>query len=282
MLAVGLTAGLFIYASYGKIFGRKHPPALALSLTAAQKAAALPLAPSSDSLRLPILMYHHIGDAPPDADATRKDLTVSTQAFQSQVSWLAKQGYQSIRLEDLYLYSRGQFQLPAKPIIFTFDDGYSDVFDNAVPVLKQAGFFGSFGIITDYPKLTGPNLLNGNSYASWQQIGQAAAAGNEIVSHTENHFDGSDPKFDDTYIFNNLSGSRQSLYDHLALKTNVLIYPYGHYSATYLEQAKKAGFSLGVTVREGQEIKLDDLMELPRLRVHGGEDLAKFIEILKG
>jgi len=236
----------------------------------------LPVPPSAiengRTITLPILMYHHVGSLPQVADKTQADLTVPTANFASQVKWLSDNGYKSITLKDLYLFSLGKFTIPKKPVVFTFDDGYQDVFTNAIPILKQFGYTGSFGIITQKPGTVAGN----NTYASWEVIAQAYLNGQEIVSHTQNHFDGSNPKFTADYIYQNLSGSVMDIKKNLGFTTNILIYPYGHYTDTYIEQAKKAGFIMGITVHEGNEINLDNLFELPRVRVHGAETLEEF------
>ncbi|MFA5990744.1 MAG: polysaccharide deacetylase family protein [Candidatus Doudnabacteria bacterium] len=237
--------------------------------------APLPETPGQ-RVKLPILMYHHIGALPEKATSLRKDLTVSTEDFETQVKWLAKNGYHTISLKDLYNYSLGKFILPEKPIIFTFDDGYQDVFVNAIPILKKYGFVGSFAIITQYP-----GTQNGdNIYASWDDITSAYLTGNEIVSHTQDHFDGSNPKYSSEFIHKNLCASKTDIKDRLGLDTNILIYPYGHYTAQYIKEAKSCGFDLGITVHEGNKINPKNLMEIPRVRVHGNETLEKFIQLL--
>jgi peptidoglycan/xylan/chitin deacetylase (PgdA/CDA1 family) len=217
-------------------------------------------------------MYHHVGDLPNGADKVQADLTVPTANFASQVKWLSDNDYKSITLNDIYLFSLGKFTIPKKPVVFTFDDGYQDVFTNAIPILKQYGYTGSFGIITKNPG----TVAGDNTYASWQIIARAYLNGQEIVSHTQNHFDGSNPKFTANYIYQNLSGSVLDIKKNLGFTTNILIYPYGHYTDTYITQAKKAGFIMGITVHEGNIINLDNLFELPRVRVHGAETLDEF------
>lgn len=228
------------------------------------------------TVRVPILMYHHVGELPPKPNATRKDLTVPTADFEAEVKWLADNGYTSIKLEDIYQYSLGKFTMPKKPVVFTFDDGYQDVFTNAVPILKKYGFVGSFAVITQWPGQT----MGDNVYASWHDINLAYRAGNEIVSHTQNHFDGSNPKYNSDYIATNLGGSFADIQDNLGFRTNILIYPYGHYTDKYIGVAKEAGFVMGLTVHMGKIINLDDLMNMPRVRVHGAETLQRFEEII--
>jgi len=230
-----------------------------------------------EGIKLPILMYHHVGLMPVGIhDPLRAGLTVSPENFETQVKWLHDQNYVSISLNDLYLYSQKQKQLPKKAVIFTFDDGYDDVFNYAIPILQKYGYSGSFGIITDF---VGTHEGT-NTYATWSQIAQAKDTGEEIVCHTQNHFDGSNPKFTAEYVYGNLTGCQQTLIEHLQSAPPYLIYPYGHYTPAYIEQAKKAGFVLALTVHEGQWLNLENLFELPRIRVNGGESLEEFIKIL--
>jgi len=229
-------------------------------------------------LDVPILMYHHIGTPPAGADKIQIGLTVSTDNFEAQAKWLKEQGYQSVSLSDIYAAAKKQpVRWPAKPVMFTFDDGYTDAFINAVPILKQYGFTGAFGIITQFPGTTGGT----NSYATWQQIANAKQEGMEIVCHTQNHFDGGDPKYSSNYIYENLTGCQQDITGHLGSTEPYLIYPYGHYSPIYLDQTKKAGFVMAMTVHEGRQIILDDLMRLPRLRVNGGMSLDAFVKMVE-
>jgi peptidoglycan/xylan/chitin deacetylase (PgdA/CDA1 family) len=225
------------------------------------------------AIKLPILMYHHIDSLPPELhDAVRKGLTITPEDFETQVAWIKKQGYTSITLDNLYQFAQKKSSLPKKPIIFTFDDGYQDVFQYAVPILKKYGFMGSFAIITDFPG----TISGTNTYATWEQIAAAKDNNMEIVCHTENHFDGSNPKFTADFIYQNISGCQQTLTSHLQSAEPYLVYPYGHYTPVYLEQAKKAGFVMGLTVHEGNTVNLENLMEIPRVRVNPGEKMDVF------
>ncbi len=236
-----------------------------------QDTAPLPIAQNNKGryLKVPILMYHHVGSVPEKADAVRRGLTVSPEEFEQQVKWIKDQGYESISLEDLYNFSQKNGELPKKPVIFTFDDGYSDVFENAIPILKKHGYTGSFAIITRWPGDT----QGTNQYATWQQIAAAHDEGMEIVSHTQDHFDAKDPKYKPDFIQNNLYGSYQDIQEHLGTTTNILIYPYGHYNTQYIQLARKAGFSMGITVHEGNRVNLDNMMEVPRIRVNHNQNM---------
>ncbi len=235
------------------------------------------LSVSSHQKVIPILMYHHVGSAPEALDKIRDDLTVPTESFQKQVEWLSKNNYHSVTLKDVYQSMQGKQVLPANPIVFTFDDGYDDVFVNAVPILKQYGFVGSFAVITKWPGTTSGS----NTYATWDQIRSAMNDGMEIVSHTQTHFDGTSPMVTHQSILKELNGSKEDLNTYLGIDTNLLVYPYGHYNPDYIAAAKEAGFVMGVTVHSGAVVDENQLMEVPRIRVHGHESLTSFLKLLK-
>jgi peptidoglycan/xylan/chitin deacetylase (PgdA/CDA1 family) len=227
-------------------------------------------------VKIPILIYHHIGNLPAEADAVRKDLTVSPENFEIQAAWLKSQGFQSVLLNDLLALKNGKFTLPEKPIIFTFDDGYEDALENASKILIKYGFKGSFGIITQFPGIKSGT----NSYASWQQIKLAGKRGMEIVSHTQDHFDGTSSKYSEGFILRNLSDSRKDIKANLNIDTNILIYPFGRFNDRYIELAKQAGFEIGLTTKDSKVIFLDNLMKIPRLRVSPYLDLEQFKKLV--
>lgn len=227
-----------------------------------------------DALAVPILMYHHVGSLPPDADALRRDLTVSAQDFESEVAWLSQRGYSSVSLAEVYQKTQGTGSLPVQPVVFTFDDGYADVFQVAVPILLKYHMRGSFAVV--------PGFLGQPDYATWDMVEEAHKAGMEIVSHTENHFDGSSAKFGAKYIQENLEQSLRELETHLGSIPRILVYPYGHYTPEYIKVAQQVGFVMALTTHYGRHVDIHNLMLTPRVRVHGMETMEKFEESITG
>ena len=73
---------------------------------------------------IPILMYHSISD-------DKNKLSVSKDNFYKQMKTMIRLGYKSINLRDLLLDES------KKKFVITFDDGYEDVFENALPIIKE-------------------------------------------------------------------------------------------------------------------------------------------------
>lgn len=266
-LIVGISFGMFAILSRPKI----------VLETQAQKPEKVIVKTDGKALHVPILMYHHVGTAPETANATHKGLTVSPAEFESQVAWLKDNGYTSVSINQLHTHIVNTASTwPSKSVIFTFDDGYTDVFENAVPILKKYGFTGSFAIITSFPGQT----QGDNYYATWDQITNAKNAGMEIICHTQNHFDGSSTKFSSEFIYQNLTGCQQDLKNHFGSASPYLVYPYGHFTPEYVSEAVKAGFVMSFTVQGGSYVNPDDLMHIPRVRVNPNESIERFVEKL--
>ena len=224
------------------------------------------------SAGVPILMYHHIGDLPANPDPVRKDLTVSTADFANQMDVLVKNGYTSVTTEQVELWLEHKGTLPKKPVVITFDDGYDDVFINAVPVLIAHHMSGAFGIITGFVGTPG--------YASWAQIQQGKNVGMEIVSHSYSHIDFHDPKYTVQDQLMQIQTSKSDLENNVNVTTSTFIYPYGHYTLNEEHMLAQNGYGIAFTTDYGFANIGENIFEIPRVRVHGQETIDRFDQSL--
>ncbi len=97
---------------------------------------------------IPVLMYHSI--APEDPNWIHSYLSTDPYLFDNQIATLARIGYVSITLDDLYDYMSGRKKLAKKSVVLTFDDGYLDNWVFAFPILKKYGFKGTIFVSTDF------------------------------------------------------------------------------------------------------------------------------------
>jgi peptidoglycan/xylan/chitin deacetylase (PgdA/CDA1 family) len=223
---------------------------------------------------VPVLMYHHVGELPVFPDAVRRDLTVSIKDFNDQIAFLDKEGYHSISTAQLELALRGQDKLPAKPVILSFDDGYNDVFQNAVPILKEHHMAGAFAIITGFVGRPG--------YAAWSDILAAQKQGMEMVCHSQYHMDFTNRMYTHDMKVAEISDCKQALQANLGIDAKTFIYPYGHFDSEVQNILKNSGFELAFTTQFGIVDQGDDFLALPRLRVHGQELLTTYANNLLG
>ncbi len=215
---------------------------------------------------VPILMYHHVGEPPPGADAIRRDLTVLPGQFEAQLAYLSEEGYQTIHLSDLIMHLQMGHPLPPKPIVITFDDGYHDVFTNAYPLLKEYEFVATFFIIT---------LLadeGREEYLSWAEIKALHAAGMEIGSHTYTHPDLRAQPYD--YVVWQVLGSKEAIEARIKEPVRLFSYPSGRYDQQVVEVLKSTSYWGAVAIGQGVHQSSDRTFELQRIRVRGSYDLG--------
>src|ERR1022692_1817004 len=102
--------------------------------------------PERNPMKVPALLYHHVGPRPPsDRYAS---LSIGVGQFERQMEWLARQGYTGVRPSDWLAWRRGEGVAPRKPVLLTFDDAYGDFPEFALPTLQRFGFGAVVFVIT--------------------------------------------------------------------------------------------------------------------------------------
>jgi peptidoglycan/xylan/chitin deacetylase (PgdA/CDA1 family) len=224
-------------------------------------------------IRVPILMYHYVSNLPPDADATRVQLTVDPDMFRAHVRYMAEQGYTSISLYQMEDALMRGAPLPPRPIILTFDDGYIDHYTNVFPVLKEYGFTGTFFIITGRPDANDP------AYMTWDEIREMADAGMSMESHTKTHRELRGRGYD--FLVYELLGSLQSLAAHIGHMPHMFAYPVGRYDGETLNFLSQVPIWRALTTERGAFHTTDNRLEVPRLRINGNMGVGALASLLE-
>jgi peptidoglycan/xylan/chitin deacetylase (PgdA/CDA1 family) len=222
---------------------------------------------------LPILMYHHVGYIANSQDQGAYDLTVSPEDFEKQVQYFVERGFHAVTIKQAYEAATAGAQLPEKPVVFTFDDGYQDVFDYALPILRKNGFAGSLAISTE--------LLGRPGYATWDEVVAVSREGNEILSHTENHLDLSNSVYSDDDLNREIAGSKKDLEEKLGMPVDFFVYPYGKYNGKIVGLLNEVGYKMALTTGFSLQINKNSLFSTGRVRVHGQNGLEKIRKILE-
>jgi peptidoglycan/xylan/chitin deacetylase (PgdA/CDA1 family) len=240
----------------------------------------VPASPPQIRLQVPVFMYHHVSNKPTQT-LLDYNLTVTTTEFNAQLDWLQAQGYQSINMTELFDALYFGKALPPHPMILTFDDGYADMYTDAVPALLAHHYRGVFYIITG---------MIGDRYMTWSQVRALDAYGMQIASHTVHHINiGQPPAYTSTQ--KELLDSKHTLQSLLGKPVQFFCYPTGepfHHDTYYEQQLVLADlladgyigatldpFSFNGTIQNAQTP-----YQLPRVRVNGGESLQAFTGIL--
>ncbi|MBP2628122.1 MAG: polysaccharide deacetylase [Firmicutes bacterium] len=185
--------------------------------------------------QIPVLVYHRVG-------YTTDNFTVTPERFIADLRTLQQYGYCAISLEQFQSFIDDRdVEMPDKPILITFDDGYIDNFENAYPILKQHGMIATFFIITD--KLWIGDRLNP------ERIVEMAQGGMSFGSHTVSHKRLGE--LATAEINDELAISKAVLESILGKTVNAISYPQGSYNENVIATAQKLGYVTGFTVREG-------------------------------
>ena len=230
--------------------------------------------PLPERAEVPILMYHYVSELPSDADVYRRDLTISPEAFEAQLEYLDEAGYHPITLTDLYLYLTEGYPLPEKPIVLTFDDGYRDAYEVVFPKLMDHGFPGTFFVLAT------PAHYESEVYLTWAQMKEMSDAGMAIEAHGRDHVDLRNRSYD--FLVYQVLGVKEAIEHHTGRTPRFFCYPSGQRDANVIKVLASAGYHAAVTTEWGQTYTRENLFEMPRFRVHGGESLKSFIAKLEG
>lgn len=123
------------------------------------------LSPAGPRARLPILIFHRV-------HAARDPLfpgEVTADEFSRVCGWL-RQWFDPLPLDEaVRLLAQGR--LPSAPVAITFDDGYADNHDVALPILRRHGLSATFFIATGF--LDGGRMWNDTLIESVRRAGSS-------------------------------------------------------------------------------------------------------------
>jgi peptidoglycan/xylan/chitin deacetylase (PgdA/CDA1 family) len=207
-------------------------------------------------IRVPVLMYHHIQDLETAQTEAHLWMTVSPETFRQQMLFLRDNGYQTLSPAQLADFFNQGTTLPPKAVLITFDDGYNDFANNAVPVLKEMGFKATVFLPT--------GLMDNPGYLSWNQIVSLAGSGFSFGNHTWSHVGvtGSQEK-----VQTEINTADTQLTSHGLNSTKVFAYPMGSTSLWVQNYLTSLGYQMAFTTQSGSVLCQQRRMALPRIRI---------------
>lgn len=214
---------------------------------------------------IPILMYHQI-DAPPPRGTMLRGLIVAPRSFAWQMRMLRLMGYRGLSMRDLEPYLRGE--RTGKVVGITFDDGYRNNLENALPVLLQHGFSATcYGVSQqmggtnawDEGKVATKPLMNREEWRLWVRGGM------EVGSHTRHHVKLTE--LPAAQAQEEIHKSRTELENNLGCEVRHFCYPYGWYKAEHEHMVQQAGYVTATTTHRGRVKPGDNPYALKRIMV---------------
>ncbi|SIR37735.1 Polysaccharide deacetylase [Peribacillus simplex] len=218
---------------------------------------------AESAVQLPILMYHSISEG--------NGLRVPIEEFRSQMAWLRENGYYTLSPEEAYLVLTENRMPSEKCVWLTFDDGYTDNYTEAFPILKENDMKATVFMI-------GKSIGKGHHLTENQML-EMSRNGISIESHTINHLE-----------LNRMTAVQQEaemvqskeLFDRmLDQDTTVLSYPVGRYNEESLRLSEEAGYKMAVTTEPGGASRDQGMHALHRVRISPGLSVDGFASLIE-
>lgn len=235
---------------------------LAFLLTGGTGPESYPLA-SAKTVTAPIFLYHSVRPG-------KHAYSVRPETFDAQLHYLRDSGYSFVTLGALVGHLRRGTPLPPKPAVLTFDDGWQNQYQNALPILEKHGAVATFFITTD--------VLGRGAYMRWDQAKELARRGMEIGSHARRHpflaRIGSEARLRDE-----IAGSKAILEKELGRPVTVFAYPFGSKNGRVIAAVEAAGYEAGRGVGSGRVHGPANIYQLGV--VDTPDDLGRFIRLVE-
>jgi peptidoglycan/xylan/chitin deacetylase (PgdA/CDA1 family) len=216
---------------------------------------------------VPILMFHAIGAPPPGAPYP--NLYTSVAAFRADLEALHGAGYQAVTLSRVWAAWHGRASLPSRPIVLTFDDGFSGAYHVALPMLARRGWSGVLFLLIDHLDQPGRWGL------TTPQVRALLAHGWQLGSHT--YTEVSLPDAPAAAAWHDIAASRAFLRRRFHRPVAFFCYPVGAYDSAVERLVRRAGYLAAVSTVDGVARPASPPDALPRIRVDGNEAAAAIL-----
>ena len=216
---------------------------------------------------IPVLMYHSVSN-------NNQRMSVTIDNFFAQMKLMIKLGFGSVNLKDVLK------KTDKKKFVITFDDGYEDVYYNALPILKELNLYATCFFVTNqigkhnnwdskrnnYKEM---QLMNEEQIYHWNEIGL------EVGSHSLDH--------KNLKVLNINNKTEQIVHSKTFFKKKFNIdiksfsYPYGMYDDDSAEIVKN-NYEFAVTTKRSR-YKTDtfDVVKIPRIPINFDTSIYKFL-----
>jgi len=228
-------------------------------------------------------MYHSLSDCPLGLHPYY-ETTTSPPMFRQQLAQLHELGFRAVSVsEGMRLIEDGKDFEPC--VAVSFDDGYRDVYTEALPALREYGFTATVYVIAGKCKPDRTQFKDRDCLTT-DEISELHMNGIEIGSHTISH-----PQLHDlawNEVEREVSESKKLIEDALGLSVVSFCYPFafpetdGKFVMRFRSLLRESGYSNAVTTVIGTVDSRSDRFSLPRLPVNNFDDKRLFQAKLEG
>ena len=220
-----------------------------------------------------VLFYHRVADHSPN------DWTISTEQFKAQITWI-RDAYPIVSLEDAQKrLASGRNDSPV--VAITFDDGYADNCQEALPWLIEQQVPLTYFVATSHTTSGKPFPHDAAAGAPLQpntaeQLCELARAGVELGAHTRTHMD-LGPLDSEDLLHDEIVGSKRDLEAIVDRPVRYFAFPFGmpdNMSELAFRTAFRAGYWGVCSAYGAYNFPGGDSFHIER--IHGDPSWARF------
>ena len=188
--------------------------------------------------KIPVVYYHSVADTA---------LSVKVDNFKNQMKYLKDNDFTTILFKDLV---SGNYNKSNKNIVITFDDCFLDVYENALPVLKEYATVATFFATVGYDEVT---LWGSEEEQRWntektesfnipytfmkkEHREELISLNMEVGSHTIDHYNLDE--LDEQDLLYQINNSKEILENELGVSCETFCYPRGRYNDSSIKLVK--------------------------------------------
>ena len=244
------------------------------------------------SPEIPIIMYHNVLD---NENRVSK-YVITPQMFEDDIVYLKQRGYTTILTKDIIDFFKNGTELPQKPVIITFDDGYYNNYSYVYPILKKHNEKAVISVIARHSEEAShdDDVQNNNySHITWAQAEEMSKSGLvEIQNHSYSMHDltrrkgvlrkkGEELSHYKEVLINDVMRAQDLIKNGTGTLPVAYTYPFGAVNNDAHSIIKELGFKVTYGCEEGKNIITNDPESLHRLKRYnrsGLESRDKFFE----
>lgn len=219
---------------------------------------------------LAICMYHYVYDKDNPPKEKLNSNFIEVHDLEEELKYLTENNYYFPTWEEVEKFVTGDYLLPEKSVVLTFDDGAYSFLNLGVPLFEKY-------------KVPVTSFLIGNIEGE-KKVKKYASEYMTFQSHSYNmHRGGGNIGHGGIFPVMNHDDAVADLQKSIEIGGNgdAFAYPYGDYNDSCVTAVKDAGFKCAVTTEYGRAKPGDDPLLLPRIRMSMGQSLESFKKLVE-